>query len=420
MLKNTTKNIVIIPDGMGDEPIESLRWQTPLAYASTPMMDYMAQTSEIGLVKTVPDGFNPGSDTANMSILGYDPREYYKGRASIEASAVGLELNINNLAIRANLVTLGEEADFEQKTMIDFGAGGISDDEASAFLNVLIDLLKGAGLDLHFLKGYAHLLVGQSEHDTNARPPHDIMDTAIKPHLPNNPLMRDLIHRSHYLLRDHPLNRHLAASGRLQANALWVWSSGPATSFPDFANRTGLKGAMVTATDVIRGLARGAGLDLLPVNDMYSSPKGNYVNRVMTAIKALTDDGCDFVYLHLEEPDVVSHKGDLAGKIKSIENIDKYVLEVLHDELEARNIPYRMLFLPDHLTPLRLRTHTAVPVPYMIYDNRYSLTRFPNSEFSEVAAERSDIYVDEGHKLIDRFIPQTSARYDFNRIFASV
>lgn len=390
------KYIILLADGMADEPIPQLQGKTPLEYANTPLMDELAPMSEIGRVRTIPEGMNPGSDVANMTLLGYDPATYYRGRASLEASRLGISWPAGATAIRLNFITLEGEGDFEQKRMLSFNAGGLGDNDARLLLDDLQGHFPDTPFSFHFGTGFHHILMGDGQH-TNATPPHDIIGQPIGGHMGDNELLRGMMRSAHEYLRRHPVNAGRAANGKPMANGVWLWGSGTETALPDFCESNGLPGAVVTATDVVGGIARSGGMELFKVGGFGGAT--DYQQAATLALHALLQQGCGCVYIHIETPDNAGHDGDLAAKISAIENIDRHVLGPVKRGLDTQGIAYRLLLLPDHPTPIRLRTHTRNPVPYMLYDSTRTDTLLPGATYSEAYAKGCEPYFDQGYKL---------------------
>lgn len=366
------KYIVMLGDGMADHKVPSLGGKTPLQCAVKPNMDYIASRGEVGLVNTVPEGMVPESDTANLSVMGYDPRVYSKGRSPLEAASMGIEMRGDETAIRANIVTLGGDGDYEDLIMVDHSSGEISTDDA----RVLIEAVgKEFGSEYRrFYTGvsYRHCLIWRDCPDfTDFSRPHDIIGKRIGEYLPygeNGSEFRRLMRESYGFLSKHPLNKKRVSEGKRPANSLWLWSPGKKPSLPSFYDRTGLKASVVCAVDLIKGIGFCAGMRVPKVPGATGALNTDYSAKREAALAEL-ENGADFVYIHVEAPDECGHQGNPADKIRSIENIDKYILDGLMKELRARGERFRILLMPDHPTPVEVRTHTREAVPYAIYDS---------------------------------------------------
>ena len=402
-----TKYVMIVGDGMADYPIESLGGKTPLMVARTPYMDWIAGAGEIGLVRTIPDGFNPGSEIANLSIFGYNPERYYTGRGPLEAASVGVKLAADDLAFRCNLVTLK----FEEHGMVmeDFSAGHITDGEAR---RIIVDLNKEMATDgIRFYAGvsYRHLMVlknGAARFSNleglKITPPHDIIGKEISPFLPEErePVVT-LMKESQRLLKDHPVNRAREAKGLPPANSIWLWGQGRSPRMITLKERFGMDGYVISAVHLIKGIGILAGLEALEVPGATGYFDTNYAGKVQYALKGLGEK--EFVYLHVEAPDEAGHMGDLRLKVEAIEAFDEKVVGAMLQGMK-RFERYKVLVLPDHPTPLSVRTHTADPVPYAIYSNEETTPSAPTKKFDEVSAGLSGIFIEKGFELIERFL----------------
>ena len=401
------KYVIIVGDGMADYPVDSLGGKTPLTVARTPHMDWMAESGEIGLVRTIPDGFNPGSEVANLSIFGYNPIRYYTGRGPLEAASVGVKLAADDIAFRCNLVTLKFQGN--KTVMEDFSAGHITDDEAR---KVIIDLNKEmATNEIRFYAGvsYRHLMVlknGAAKFSNLEKleiiPPHDIIGREISPFLPQmkEPVLT-LMKESQRLLRNHPVNHAREAKGLPPANSIWLWGQGRSPQMITLKERFGLDGYVISAVHLIKGIGILAGLEVLEVPGATGYFDTNYDGKVQYALRGLGEK--DFVYLHVEAPDEAGHMGNLPLKIESIEAFDEKVVGAILKGMEEFK-RYKVLVLPDHPTPLSVRTHTADPVPYVIYSNEGGTLSAHGKKFDEVSAGQSGISIEKGYELIERFL----------------
>ena len=401
------KYAVILGDGMADWKIPALGGKTCLESARTPVTDALAPKAELGRFRTVPEGFKPGSDVANMSVLGFDPAKYYTGRSPLEAVAMGISLNETDVTLRANLVTLSGGGSFEQLTMADYSAGEISTEEARELIEYLKKELDGDGFTLYPGISYRHCLVvkdGATGHDLT--PPHDISDKKIAAYLPkgkNGATYLAMMRRSYELLKDHPVNRRRIAEGKNPANSLWLWGEGTKPALAGFTQKTGLKGGVISAVDLVKGMALLAGMKFIPVEGATGNYDTNFRGKALAAADALTGGGLDYVYIHMEAPDECGHHGDIERKIYSIEQIDGVVIKALKEELERAGEEYCLLICPDHPTPCAIKTHVSDPVPYMIYTNTRDLGNGAR-RYTEDEAERTGIFIENGYTLIDRLL----------------
>ena len=400
------KHIILLCDGMADRPLEARDGKTPMELADKPTMDGLAPKSEVGLVQTVQAGMKPGSDVANLSVLGYDAHAYYTGRSPLEAANIGIDLADDDVALRCNLVTLSDAPTYADKIIKDYCADDISTEEADEIIKTLQAAFGGGEFDFYTGTNYRHCLVWHRgcEQVGDLTPPHDITGQVIGAHLNTSdaaaPLLA-LMEKSVELLKDHPVNIARKARGLRPANAIWLWGQGKRPQLPDFTEKTGLKGAMVSAVDLLKGIARIAHMRVCEVSGATGYIDTNYEGKLDAAVTALKD-GCDLVYIHLEGPDECGHRGETDNKVKAIGDIDKRILRPLLDAV-AQTDDFDLLVLPDHPTPLSLRTHVADPVPYLLYRSYAPKTDGPAS-FSEKTAAASGVKIDVGHTLIDRLI----------------
>lgn len=398
------KYVVLVGDGMADYPHPELDNKTPLQYARTPNMDLLASRGETGLVKTVPEGFPPGSDVANLSVMGYPPQEYYTGRSPLEAVSMGVELADNDVAFRCNLVTLSDEEDYSAKKMVDYSAGEITSEEARELI-LAVDLQLGGG-EIHFYPGisYRHLMVWQGGPEQGElTPPHDISGRPVTEFLPRGEgggQLLELMRQSHVILANHPVNRSRVEKGLRPGNSVWLWGQGKRPALPPFRDLYGLEGAVVSAVDLIMGIGICAGLEVLKVPGATGNIHTNFRGKAEAALQALRTD-TDYVYLHVEAPDEAGHQGDTETKVRAIEEIDRLVLGTLLDGLPELG-GYRIMLLPDHPTPLNIRTHTSEPVPFAIISDT-SNAAFDRG-YSEETAKSTGIFVPDGPALMRRFL----------------
>jgi 2,3-bisphosphoglycerate-independent phosphoglycerate mutase len=398
------KYVVIIGDGMTDWPVPELGEKTPLQAAFTPNMDRLAKEGTVGVVSTIPDGFPPGSDVANLSIMGYDPAKLYSGRAPFEAASMGVELSDTDLAFRCNLVTLKFDKQKTHAHMDDHSAGHISTEEAS----VLIDLLNKelGSADIKFYPGvsYRHLMVQKNgQPGSDCTPPHDILGRDVTDYQPLGKgceCLKELMMRSVDLLQNHEINKKREASGKKPANSIWLWGEGRRPSLTTFKEKYGLSGALVSAVDLMRGLGIYAGFEILQVPGITGYLDTNYLGKAEHSLKAL--EKLDIAYIHVEAPDEAGHGGNAEDKVKAIEDFDALVVGTVLRGLKAFDA-YRILLMPDHATPLKLRTHSAEPVPFVILDSADKKSR--DGGFNEEILKAADaVRIEKGHELMDYFV----------------
>lgn len=394
------KYVIVLGDGMADEPIESLGGLTPLAYAKTPNMDLISKTSEVGLAQTVPEGMKPGSDTANLSVLGYDPKKYYSGRSPLEALNIGVPMKDSDIAIRCNFVTISaEEKVFENKTMIDHSSSEISTEDAAVLLADVKKELENEIYQFYVGTSYRHCLIWNGGSVIDLTPPHDILEQKIENYLPADEAICQMMKKSYEILSKHPLNIEREKQGLHPANCCWFWGAGTKPTLPDFKEKTGKKGMMISAVDLLKGIAVGSNMGVVLVEGANGGLHTNYQGKMQAAVDSLTKEDYDFAYIHVEAPDEMGHQGDLDSKIQAIENLDSKVIGPLMKQLENQGVDYRMLVLPDHPTPIALRTHTSKPVPYVLYDS--SNAQKGMDAYNEQTGLDSGNFFAKGHELID-------------------
>ena len=364
------KYVVVLGDGMADWPMESLGGGTPLSCAKTPVMDALAKVSEIGTVATIPEGMAPGSDTANLSVMGYDPRKYYTGRSPLEALSIGVDMKDTDVVYRCNLVTLTEEdAPYEEQTILDHSSDEISTEDAAILLRDVCRELENETYRFYTGTSYRHCLVWDRGQVLELTPPHDVLERKIGEYLPHDETLLYMQKRSYEILKNHPLNIRRKEQGLNLANSFWFWGAGTKpvlTSFEDIYHK---KGVMISAVDLLKGIAAGAEMDSIQVEGANGGLNTNYEGKAEAAVKALTERGYDFAYIHVEAPDEMGHQGSVEKKIRSIEYLDQRLIRLVKEGLDASGEDYRMLILPDHPTPIKVRTHVAEPVPYLLYDS---------------------------------------------------
>ncbi|MFR9146128.1 MAG: cofactor-independent phosphoglycerate mutase [Mediterraneibacter sp.] len=397
------KYIVILCDGMADEPLESLGGRTPLEAARTPGMDRLAGKSEIGMVRTVPEGMAPGSDTANLSVIGYDPRKYYSGRSPLEALSIGADMADDDVSFRCNLVTLSEnEEKYEDRHILDHSSGEISTAEAAELMEALKTGLQREGYTFYTGISYRHLLIQSKGKVVDLTAPHDILTKRIGEYLPGDPVLREMMVKSYDILKDHPVNIKRREQGKNPANSAWFWGAGTRPALISFEKKNGVKGAMISAVDLLKGIAVGAEMDNITVEGANGGLDTNYAGKGQAAVKALIRDGYDFVYVHIEAPDEMGHQGSAENKILAIERIDEKIICPVVQAFQEAGTDFRMLILPDHPTPVRVRTHTGDPVPYLLYDSTENVNG-PDT-YSEKTGAQTGIYVAEGYTLLSRLL----------------
>ncbi|MCR5693596.1 MAG: cofactor-independent phosphoglycerate mutase [Clostridia bacterium] len=403
------KYVVILGDGMADYPVPELGGRTPLMTAKKPNIDRLCEYGEFGLVKTVPDHLNPpGSDIANMSVLGYDPDKYYTGRSPLEAVSMGIELKPDELAVRCNLVNLSGEGPYESLTMADYSSDEITTEEARELILFINEKLGSDILRFNPGVSYRHCMIIKAEGDVKllCTPPHDISGKPIASYLPKGFMsgeLLELMKKSYELLSDHPVNVDRRKRGLKAANSIWPWGEGRKPYLSNFTEKFGIKGAVVSAVDLIKGIGLCAGMKVLEVEGATGTYKTNFEGKAKAAFDYLTTEG-DFVYIHMEGPDECGHRHEVKEKVLSIEYIDRRVVGPLCEMLKDAGEDFRMLVLPDHPTPLVLRTHTHDAVPYIIYDSRTKYPMNPGASYDERFAKATGVYIPEGHTLMERFI----------------
>ena len=396
------KYIVILGDGMADEPIDALGGKSPLACAETPVMDELASKGEMGMVQNVPAGMAPGSDVANLSVLGYDPAVCYSGRSPLEALSVGVAMEPTDIVLRCNIVTLTEEEPYAKKTILDHSSGEISTADADILMDAIREAFNSDEFQYYTGTSYRHITIWKNGTMPQLEPPHDHLTQVIGPYLPQETKLRAMMEKSFDILNTHPLNLERAAKGKNKANSLWFWGAGTKPSLQNFTEKTGLKGAMVSAVDLLKGIAVGAGMKVYQVPGATGSIDTNFEGKAQAAIDALTKDGCDFVYVHVEAPDEMGHQGLLKEKVQSIEYLDRRLIAPMKKAMEDAGEDFRMLVLPDHPTPIRLRTHTGDPVPYVLYDS--TRQRKSIQKYTEAEAEATGNFEPNGYRLIERLL----------------
>ncbi len=395
------KYIVVLGDGMADENLAELDNETPLMAANTPMLDQLARKSEIGMAHTIPEGMKPGSDTANLSVLGYHPGVYYSGRSPLEALSIGVDMKPTDIALRCNLVTLSEEEElYEQRRMIDHSSGEISTEDAKVLIEAVKKELESDLYKFYVGTSYRHLTIWDQGKVVELAQPHDILGRVIGEYLPEEEAFRSMMVRSYDILNNHPINLARKENGQNKANSLWFWGAGTKPALSSFEEKNHKKGAMISAVDLLKGIAVGAGMKVIEVPGADGTLHTNYEGKARAAVKVLLDDNYDFVYIHIEAPDEMGHQGNIANKVKAIEYLDQRVIKIVVEELRQSGADFRMLVMPDHPTPIRCRTHTSDPVPYLLYDSTEE--RDHSWLYNEEEAGKSGNEILEGYTVINR------------------
>ena len=393
------KYIVVLGDGMADQPLEELGGKTPLEYAQTPQMDALAKKGSIGMVRTVPEGMSPGSDTANLSVLGYNPKIYYSGRSPLEELNIGVDLENGDVAVRANLVTLSEEEEeYEEKRILDHSSDEISTEEAAQLLEAVREVLEDERFQFYVGTSYRHCLVWKQGMVLPLTPPHDIWGKQITEYLPQEPSFLEMQKKSYEILKDHPVNVKRREQGLNPANSLWFWGAGTKPALSPFEEKFGKKGAMISAVDLLKGIAVGTSMKNITVEGANGGLHTNYEGKAQAALQVLLEEGCDFAYIHVEAPDEMGHQGSIEKKIQAIQYLDQRVIRVVKEGMDASGEDYRMLILPDHPTPICVKTHTSDPVPYLLYDSGKEEKH--DWLYNEAEAEKSGNRVAKGHELM--------------------
>ena len=400
------KYIVILGDGMADYPVDYFDGKTILEVAEKPTIDYMSAHGELGMCKTVQDGMKPGSDVANLSVMGYDTKKCYTGRSPLEAASIGVKMLDNDVTFRTNLVTLSDDENYEDKTMLDYSAGEITTEEAEELIKAVAKELDTDIIKFYPGISYRHLCVWNGG-STNVEltPPHDISDRKITQYLPKGDgaeKLLEMMKKSEEILKNHPVNKARAEKGLNIANSIWVWGEGTKPSVDNFYEKYGVKGSVISAVDLIKGIAKCAGMESIDVPGATGNCETNWEGKALAALDSLLG-GSDFVYLHMEAPDEMGHQGKPDKKKLAVETIDSVVVKFLKDELEKRNIDYKMLIMPDHPTPISLKTHVSDPVPYVIYDS----TKTDCGSglcYTEKNGESTGIFIEKGYTLMDKFL----------------
>lgn len=400
------KYLVMLCDGMADEPNEALGNSTPMEKANKPCMDSLAAKAEVGIVKTVAEGLKPGSDVANLSVLGYEPAVYYSGRSTLEAASIGIDLKDTDVTLRCNLVTLSDDEDYENKTILDYCADDISSEEAKILIEYIQEKLGNDVFRFYPGVSYRHCLVWSNgnPHPGVLTPPHDITGKVITDYIPKGEAvdeLYDLMKKSYDLLKDHPVNQARIARGKRPANSIWLWGEGTKPLLDNFSEKFGIKGSMISAVDLLKGIAICAGMNSVDVDGATGYLDTNFDGKCKAAIEEFKN-GADLVYIHVEAPDECGHRGEIENKVKAIEMIDEHILGPVVEFLKGYD-DFAVLVCPDHPTPLSIRTHTSTPVPYLIYDSKNEINSGVKV-FCEKEARETGNYIEKGFTMMNYFL----------------
>ena len=397
------KYIVVLGDGMADRPIDELNGKTPLEAANTPVMDEMAGKGIVGLAHTIPEGMSPGSDTANLAVLGYNPRLYYTGRSPLEALSIGVDMKETDVALRCNIVTVSDDdLPYEEKTIIDHSSSEISTEDAAVLLEAVRKELENDIYKFYVGTSYRHLTIWDKGSVVPLTPPHDILGKVIGSYLPKEEALYEMMKKSYDILNNHPLNVARAEKGLNKANSLWFWGAGTKPCLTSFYEKTGKKGVMISAVDLLKGIAVGAEMKVIEVEGADGTLHTNYEGKAQAAVDALLKDDYDFAYIHVEAPDEMGHQGSLERKLKAIEFLDERVIKVVKEQMDASSVEYRMLVTPDHPTPIAIRTHSSDPIPFLLYDSTRQRRRI--GFYNEKEAMESGIVVEDGYEMIEKLL----------------
>ncbi|MBP3594927.1 MAG: cofactor-independent phosphoglycerate mutase [Lachnospiraceae bacterium] len=397
------KYIVVLGDGMADRPMEELNGKTPLEAANTPVMDDMAGKGIVGLAHTIPEGMSPGSDTANLAVLGYNPRLYYTGRSPLEALSIGVDMKETDVALRCNIVTVSDDdLPYEEKTILDHSSSEISTEDAAVLIEAVRKELESDIYKFYVGTSYRHLTIWDDGSVVPLTPPHDILGKVIGEYLPKEEALYEMMKKSYDILNNHPLNVARAEKGLNKANSLWFWGAGTKPCLTSFYEKTGKKGVMISAVDLLKGIAVGAEMKVIEVEGADGTLHTNYEGKAQAAVDALLKDDYDFAYIHVEAPDEMGHQGSLERKLKAIEFLDERVIKVVKEQMDASGVEYRMLVTPDHPTPIEIRTHSSDPIPFLLYDSTRQRRRI--GFYNEKEAMMSGIVVEDGYEMIEKLL----------------
>ena len=397
------KYIVMLCDGMADYPLKELDGKTPMAAAFKPNMERLAKKATAGIVKTVPESLNPGSDVANLSAMGYGPVSCYTGRSPLEAMSIGIDMAPDDIAFRCNLVTLSDDEPFEKKVMADYSAQEITTAEAAEIIKAVNEAFENDKIKFYSGVSYRHCMIWhKGPNGLGLTPPHDISDRVIGEYLPKNDTLLGMMKKSYDVLKNHPVNIERKKRGLNPANAIWLWGEGTRPAIPNFKEMFGLKGSVISAVDLIKGIGITAGLDVINVEGATGNITTNFANKGKAALKSLVENGNDYVYIHVEAPDECGHRGEIDNKVKSIEFIDRDIVGPLTKGLEEAGEDYTIMVLPDHPTPISTKTHARDAVPFIIYRSNEPVEGIDT--FSEEAAAKTGLYIPNGPELSRLFL----------------
>ncbi len=399
------KYVVVLYDGMADYPVPALGGKTPMMCANKPLFDSLAKKGEVGLVKTVDDTLKPGSDVANMSVMGFDPLKYYTGRSPLEAVSIGVKLLDDDVTLRCNVVTLSDEENYEDKTMVDYSAGDISTAEAAELIKAVEEAFGNEKYTYYSGVSYRHCLtVHKGTTDLGEMtPPHDISDRVVGPYLSKSENAKELIDmmkKSYDVLKNHPVNLKRIAEGKRPGNSIWLWGEGNKPILPSFESLYGLKGSVISAVDLLKGIGISAGMATPDVEGATGYIDTNFEGKAKAALSEL-EGGKDFVYIHIEAPDECGHRNEPENKVRAIELIDEKVLSILLEGLEKYD-DYKIMILPDHPTPIVTKTHARDAVPYMIYHKNAPVQGVDT--INEDTAKATGNFIEKGSELMSRFV----------------
>ena len=400
------KYVVVLCDGMADYPVPALGGKTPMMCADKPHIDALAKKAEVGLVRTVAPGMKPGSDVANMSVLGFDPKNYYTGRSPLEAASIGVDLKDTDVTLRTNLVTLSDEENYEDKTMVDYCAGDISTEEAAEIMRDVQAHFGNSEFSFYPGVSYRHCLVWANGTTDlgDMTPPHDISGRVIGEYLSKSENAKKLVQMmkdSYAVLKDHPVNKKRVSEGKRPANSIWLWGEGKKPMLPSFYDMFGLKGAIVSAVDLLKGIGKCAKMETPQVEGATGYIDTNFEGKAEATVNALKN-GCDFAYIHLEAPDECGHRNEPENKVKAIEMIDSRVLPIVLQGLEEIGEDYKVMILPDHPTPIVTQTHASDPVPYLIYHKNAEQQGVDT--INEETAKATGVFIDHGPDIMKHFL----------------
>lgn len=399
------KYLIVVPDGAGDESIDELKGKTPLEAADLKYIDGLARRGEVGMVKTIPPGVAPGSDAANLSVMGYDPAIYLTGRSPLEAASIGIDMSDTDVAFRTNIITLTGDGEYEDLIITDHSSGDISTEEADQLIKAINKEFEDEKIKFYTGTSYRHcMIVHNGSTDMILTPPHDVLGKKVLENLPkgeDSEIITKIMRRSYEILKDHPVNINRIKRGLNPANSLWIWGQGKKPQLSSFYEKYKIKGTAISAVDLIKGIAICAGLSSVDVKGATGTLHTNFEGKAEAAIREFKD-GRDFVYMHLEGPDECSHQGDLEGKIKCLEDIDVKIVKPIVEYLKETGEEFKVLIVPDHRTPLGIRTHSSTPVPFVIYNSKKESLEDKEKAFNEISGEQGG-YFDSGFQLADYF-----------------